>query len=97
MYRRSQLIDAANRKGYDIKNNDISWCIEMGLIHPEEFTKAINIYDDEDLAWVEKLGELKLRGLEKSVVAKILESDTLEIVTEMVERAKFYNTFNNNN
>ena len=90
LYRRSQLIEAARCNGYDIKNNDVTWCIEMGLIHPTEFTKAMFVYSDDDLAWIEKLGELKVRGLEKSVVEKIIKTETLEIVTEMIERAAFF-------
>jgi len=91
LYRRSQLIEQARRKGYDIKNNDVSWCADMGLIRPREFTKAMYLYSDEDLAWLEKLGELKLRGLEKSVVEKLLRTGTLDIVTEMIEAVSFLN------
>lgn len=94
MYKRSQLIEQANKKGYDIKNNDISWLIDMKLIHPNQFTKATFIYNDEDLAWVELLGELKSMGLEKSVVEKIFNTNTLQIVVQMIERMTFYNTFN---
>ena len=72
MYIRSQLMEIANSKGYDIKNNDISWLIHMNIIHPGEFTKAIFSYDDEDLEWVEKLGELKLRGLESRSLKRFL-------------------------
>lgn len=90
MYIRSQLMEIANSKGYDIKNNDISWLIHMNIIHPGELTKAIFSYDDEDLEWVEKLGELKLRGLEKSVIEKIFTTGTSELVFEFLERARYY-------
>ena len=88
-YRRGQLIEAANKKGYDIKNNDVSWCTNMGLINPAEFTKAMFLYDEEDLHWLEKLGQLKQAGLEKSIVEKIFTSGTIHLVNEMIEKATF--------
>ena len=85
-YKRFDLIDALKAQGYNVLNNDVAWAHELKIINPYRLNKAMFLYSEDDYYWLEMLGELKNRGLEKSVITKILETGTLNLVTELVQK-----------
>lgn len=83
-YSRKEVLNKLERAGYNVTHHDLHWAVDNNLIRPHIVNPTMFLYDDQALQVMELLGELKLRGLNKSIVSKIIETDTLEIIQDLV-------------
>lgn len=83
-YSRKEVLNKMERAGYNVTHHDLHWAVDNNLIRPHIVNPTMFLYDDQALQVMELLGELKLRGLNKSIVSKIIETDTLEIIQDLV-------------
>lgn len=83
-YSRKEVLNKMERAGYNVTHHDLHWAVDNNLIRPHIVNSTMFLYDDQALRVMELLGELKLRGLNKSVVSKIIETNTLEIIQDLV-------------
>jgi hypothetical protein len=70
---RSQFLQKLNDMGYPIKHNDISWACDNFLIEPETLRDNLYVYSTDDIEWMERLGRLKMAGIDKATILRLAQ------------------------
>ena len=73
-FTRSQLIKQLKANGCHILNRDISWACERGVVRPRKERENFYKYSEQDLLWLEKLSDLKRKGISITMLDKIIEA-----------------------
>lgn len=84
-YTRGTLIETLNKKGYNINSHDVTWAVEHGLINPTPIKSNFWVYSESDLDKMEILAETKRRGIDKGIIAKLLNTKSIGLVNQIAE------------
>jgi len=78
-FTRSQLLKRLRESGYPITSRDISWAYESGIIQPRVVRDNFFKYTEQDFLWLERIGELKKKGVTQAMLTTIVEAGIDEV------------------
>lgn len=84
LYSRKDILARVKDMGYQVTPHDLHWAVKNNLIQPVVLNSTMFLYDATALQALELIGELKARGFDKSLITKIVETDSLELIKELV-------------
>lgn len=84
---RSEVLQKLHRGGHtNITSHDITWATKVGLIKPIIVADNLYLYNDEDVVWLEALSRLKLGGIDKPTIEKLLSRELLSDIIDVTRR-----------